>query len=72
MGFLFTPALYLEPFGVAVFRQTASDPNDFTSSSVYQNPGCKYEASTVAVSVEYEYILILFCREVFLGFPAFI
>lgn len=51
-GFLFTPAHYLEPIGVAVFRQTASDPNDFTSSSVYQNPGWKYEASTGAVSVE--------------------
>lgn len=51
-GFLFTPAHYLEPIGVAVFRQTASNPNDFTSSSVYQNPGWKYEASTGASSVE--------------------
>lgn len=51
-GFLFTPAHYLEPIGVAVFRQTASDPSNFTTSSVYQNPGWKYEAATGATDVE--------------------
>ena len=51
-GFKFTPAHYLEPIGAAVFRQTASDAGDFTSSNVYQNPGWLYEANTGAVSVE--------------------
>lgn len=51
-GFLFTPAHYLEPIGMAVFRQTATNPSDFKSSSVYQNPGWRYEASTGAENVE--------------------
>lgn len=51
-GFLFTPAHYLEPIGMSVFRQTASNPNDFTTSVVYQNPGWKYEASTGATPIE--------------------
>ena len=52
MGFLFTPAHYLNPIGMAVFRQTASDKNDFTSSVVYQNPGWKIEGDTGAQPVE--------------------
>ena len=51
-GFLFTPAHYLNPIGMAVFRQTASDKNDFTSSVVYQNPGWKIEGDTGAQPVE--------------------
>ena len=51
-GFLFTPAHYLIPIGMAVFRQTASDKNDFTSSVVYQNPGWKIEGDTGAQPVE--------------------
>ena len=51
-GFLFTPAHYLSPIGMAVFRQTASDKNDFTSSVVYQNPGWKIEGDTGAQPVE--------------------
>lgn len=51
-GFKFTPAHYLEPIGAAVFRQTASNPGDFTSSNVYQNPGWSYEANTGATNVE--------------------
>lgn len=51
-GFLFTPAHYLEPIGMAVFRQTASDKNDFTTSVVYQNPGWKIEGDTGAQPVE--------------------
>ena len=51
-GFLFTPAHYLDPIGMAVFRQTASDKNDFTSSVVYQNPGWKIEGDTGAQPVE--------------------
>lgn len=51
-GFLFTPAHYLEPIGMSVFRQTASNPSDFTTSVVYQNPGWKYEASTGAQPIE--------------------
>ena len=51
-GFLFTPAHYLNPIGMAVFRQTASDKNDFTSSVVYQNPGWTIEGDTGAQPVE--------------------
>lgn len=51
-GFLFTPAHYLNPIGMAVFRQTASDKNDFTSSVVYQNPGWKIEGDTGAQPIE--------------------
>ncbi|MDO5664730.1 MAG: RagB/SusD family nutrient uptake outer membrane protein [Bacteroidia bacterium] len=38
-GFLFTPAHYLEPIGMDVFRLTASDKTKFETSVVYQNPG---------------------------------
>lgn len=51
-GFKFTPAHYLEPIGMAVFRQTAVDKNDFTSAVVYQNPGWSYQASTGPTDVE--------------------
>lgn len=51
-GFLFTPAHYLEPIGMAVFRQTASDKDNFASSIVYQNPGWKIEGDTGAQPVE--------------------
>lgn len=51
-GFLFTPAHYLEPIGVAAFRQTATNPGDFKTSVIYQNPGWGYEASVGASSVE--------------------
>ncbi|WP_300790771.1 RagB/SusD family nutrient uptake outer membrane protein [uncultured Bacteroides sp.] len=51
-GFKFTPAHYLEPIGAAVFRQTAANADDFTSSNVYQNPGWSYEANTGAMNVE--------------------
>ncbi len=51
-GFLFTPAHYLEPIGAAVFRQTASDPDNFSTSNVYQNPGWPTTAGLGATSVE--------------------
>lgn len=51
-GFRFTPAHYLEPISVDIFRQTALDKNDFTSSVVYQNPGWGYQASTGATDLE--------------------
>lgn len=51
-GFRFTPAHYLNPIGMAVFRQTATDKNDFTSSVVYQNPGWKIEGDTGAQPIE--------------------
>nr|WP_302829510.1 RagB/SusD family nutrient uptake outer membrane protein [uncultured Bacteroides sp.] len=51
-GFKFTPAHYLNPIGMAVFRQTASDKNDFTSSNVYQNPGWAIEGDTGAKDVD--------------------
>lgn len=51
-GFLFAPAHYLNPIGMAVFRQTASDKNDFSTSVVYQNPGWKIEGDTGAQPIE--------------------
>ena len=51
-GFKFTPAHYLEPISVDVFRQTAVDKNDFSSAVVYQNPGWGYQASMGATEVE--------------------
>lgn len=51
-GFLFSKAQYLEPIGAAAFRQTAVDPNDFSTSVIYQNPGWKIEASTGAQPIE--------------------
>ena len=50
-GFLFTPAHYLDPIGMAAFRKTAVDAEDFTSSVIYQNPGWSYEAGTGASKV---------------------
>lgn len=50
-GFLFTPAHYLDPIGMAAFRKTAVDAEDFTSSVIYQNPGWSYEAGTGASNV---------------------
>jgi hypothetical protein len=51
-GYLFTPAHYLEPIGMAVFRQTATDSNDFSTSVVYQNPGWGIQAETGATDIE--------------------
>lgn len=51
-GFLFTPAHYLEPVGMDVFRLTASDPTKFETSNVYQNPGWGLQAGTGANPVE--------------------
>lgn len=51
-GWLFTPAHYLEPIGMAVFRQTASDPSDYSTSNVYQNPGWQIKADTTPSDVE--------------------
>lgn len=51
-GFKFTPAHYLEPISADVFRQAATDKNDFSTSIVYQNPGWGYQASTGATEVE--------------------
>ena len=51
-GFKFTPAHYLEPISVDVFRQTAVDKSDFTTAVVYQNPGWSYQASTGASEIE--------------------
>ena len=45
-GFLFTPAHYLEPIGMDVFRLTASDKTNFETSIIYQNPGWGVQAST--------------------------
>ncbi len=51
-GFLFTPAHYLEPIGMDVFRLTASDPTKFETSVVYQNPGWGIQAATGPTNVE--------------------
>lgn len=51
-GFLFTPAHYLEPIGMDVFRLTASDKTDFSTSIVYQNPGWGLQAATGPEDVE--------------------
>ncbi len=51
-GFKFTPAHYLEPIGMDVFRLTASDKNNFNSSNVYQNPGWSTTAQTGPSDVE--------------------
>lgn len=51
-GFLFTPAHYLDPIGMDVFRLTASDKTKFETSNVYQNPGWGIQASTGATDVE--------------------
>ncbi|MGN0047418.1 MAG: RagB/SusD family nutrient uptake outer membrane protein [Bacteroides sp.] len=50
-GWLFTPAHYLEPIGMAVFRQTALDKSDFATSNIYQNPGWSIYANTPAEPV---------------------
>lgn len=51
-GFLFTPAHYLEPIGMDVFRLTSSDKSNYTTSVVYQNPGWSTQAQTGATDVE--------------------
>lgn len=51
-GFLFTPAHYLEPIGMDVFRLTASDKTNFETSVVYQNPGWGVQAATGPEDVE--------------------
>lgn len=51
-GFLFTPAHYLEPIPMDVFRLTASDKTNFESSVVYQNPGWSIQAATGATDVD--------------------
>lgn len=51
-GLKFTAAHYLNPIGMAIFRQTASDKNDFSSSNVYQNPGWDIEGDTGAQDIE--------------------
>lgn len=51
-GFLFTPAHYLEPIGMDVFRLTASDKANFETSVVYQNPGWGIQAATGPTNVE--------------------
>lgn len=45
-GFKFNVAHYLEPIGMAAFRQTATDKNDFETSVIYQNPGWSKTADT--------------------------
>ena len=45
-GFLFTPAHYLEPIGMDVFRLTATDKTNFATSVVYQNPGWGIQGQT--------------------------
>lgn len=51
-GFLFTPAHYLNPIGMDVFRLTASDKTKFETSNVYQNPGWGIQAATGPTDVE--------------------
>ncbi|WP_436416621.1 RagB/SusD family nutrient uptake outer membrane protein [Petrimonas sp.] len=50
-GFLFTPAHYLEPIGMDVFRLTSSDPTNFETSNVYQNPGWGIQGATGPTAV---------------------
>lgn len=50
-GFLFETANYLTPISMATFRQTATNPSDFSTSVVYQNPGWDYQANTSAKPV---------------------
>ena len=51
-GFLFETANYLTPISMATFRQTATNPGDFSTSVIYQNPGWDYQANTSAKPVE--------------------
>lgn len=51
-GFRFTPAHYLEPIGMDVFRLTATDKTDFSTSVVYQNPGWGLQAQTGPTDVQ--------------------
>lgn len=51
-GFKFTPAHYLNPIGMPIFRQTATDENDYSTSIVYQNPGWSTEGDTGPQNVE--------------------
>lgn len=51
-GFIFEKANYLTPISMATFRQTATNPADFKTSVIYQNPGWDYQASTSAKDVE--------------------
>lgn len=50
-GFLFTPAHYLEPIGMDVFRLTSSDATNYDTSVVYQNPGWSTQGATGPESV---------------------
>lgn len=51
-GYNFTPAHYLNPLGMATFRQTASDKEHFETSNVYQNPGWPIQAEQGPSQVE--------------------
>lgn len=51
-GFKFTPAHYLEPIGMAAFRATAQNHEDFSTSVIYQNPGWTYEGASGAQPVQ--------------------
>ena len=51
-GYLFTPAHYLNPIGMAAFRETAVVDGDFSSSVIYQNPGWKIQADSGPEVVE--------------------
>lgn len=50
-GFLFTPAHYLDPIGMDVFRLTSTDKSNYSTSIVYQNPGWSTQAQTGASDV---------------------
>lgn len=47
-GYKFTSAHYLSPIGQSIFRQTASNESDISTSVVYQNPGWQRLADTGA------------------------
>lgn len=38
-GYSWCEAHYLDPIAITHFRITASDPNDLSTSVIYQNPG---------------------------------
>lgn len=51
-GYKFTPAHYLSPIPQSVFRKTASNESDLSTSVVYQNPGWQRVAGTTPSTVE--------------------
>lgn len=48
-GYTWCEAHYLTPIGIKHFRITAGNPNDLSTSIIYQNPGWPTEANQGAI-----------------------